>query len=67
MNAEDTEFAKFEGKITDAKNVIAWDPRRAGLDMAFNLKGSYAAKDSGPSSGSSITVNVLVMGEKEEK
>ena len=67
LNAETTEFAKFEGKITDEKSVIAWEPRKAGLDMAFNLKGSYAAKDSGPSSGSNITVNVLVMGEKEEK
>lgn len=65
MNAEETEFAKFEGKITDSTNVIAWEPRKAGLDMAFNLKGSYAAKESGVAA-SPITVNVLVMGEKSE-
>lgn len=66
LNAEDTEFAKFEGKITDERNVIAWDPRRAGLDMAFNLRGSYAAKESAQS-GSSITVNVLVMSDPKDE
>lgn len=44
MNAEDTEFAKFKGNISDERNVIAWGPRATGLDMAFNLKGSYAPK-----------------------
>jgi hypothetical protein len=64
MNAEETEFAKFEGKITDERNVIAWEPRKSGLDMAFNLKGSYAASQSnGPANGSHITVNVLMMAE----
>lgn len=64
LNAENTEFAKFEGKITDERNVTAWEPRKAGLDMAFNLKGLYAAKDSTAGS-SSITVNVLVMPDRE--
>lgn len=40
--ATDTEFAKFEGKITDREDVIAWGERRGYLDMAFKLKGSYA-------------------------
>lgn len=44
MRAEETEFAKYEGKITDERNVIAWSHRATGLDMAFNLKGSYAPK-----------------------
>lgn len=44
LEAEQTEFAKFEGKITDSVDVVAWTPRLAALDMAFNLHGSYAAK-----------------------
>jgi len=47
LEAEETEFAKFEGQITDEKNVIAWGPRLTALDMAFNLKGSYAPKSEG--------------------
>jgi hypothetical protein len=43
MNAHETVFAKFEGKITDSRKVIAWGPRKDGLDLAFRLKGSYAA------------------------
>jgi len=46
LEAEETEFAKFEGKITDRVNVIAWGPRLQALDMLFNLKGSYAPKAS---------------------
>lgn len=65
LSAEQTEFAKFEGKITDQKQVVAWEPRRAGLDMAFNLRGSYAGKQQNIEKGASITVNVLIMGEQE--
>ena len=45
LEAEETEFAKFQGQITDSRNVIAWGPRAQALDMAFNLKGSYAPKE----------------------
>lgn len=45
LDAEETEFAKFEGRITDSRNVIAWGPRLQALDIAFNLKGSYPRKD----------------------
>jgi len=44
LEAEETEFAKFEGRITDERNVVAWGPRLTALDLAFNLKGSYAPK-----------------------
>jgi hypothetical protein len=42
LEAEETEFAKFEGKITDRVNVVAWGPRLTALDMLYKLKGSYA-------------------------
>ena len=45
LEAQETEFAKFEGQITDSRDVIAWGPRAQGLEMAFNLKGSYAPKE----------------------
>jgi len=42
LEAKETEFAKFEGKITDSVDVIAWGPRLTALDIAFKLKGAYA-------------------------
>ncbi len=56
MVAEETEFAKFEGRITDERNVIAWGPRKEGLDMAFKLKGSYA-KDTDTSIDVAVNLN----------
>lgn len=44
LEAKETEFAKFEGKITDSQDVIAWGERRGYLDLAFKLKGSYAVE-----------------------
>jgi hypothetical protein len=63
LEAENTEFAKFEGKITDERNVAAWRERSVGLDMCFNLKGSYAPKQAVTSgeSSSNITVNVMIL------
>jgi hypothetical protein len=42
LEATETEFAKYEGKITDSCDVVAWGPRKEFLDMTFRLKGSYA-------------------------
>ena len=46
LEANETTFAKFQGKITDSKDCISWGPRLNALDVAFNLKGSYAPKAS---------------------
>lgn len=67
LKAEETEFAKHEGKITDQINVTAWGPRSTALDMAFRLKGSYAPKESIGYSGGQITVNVLQVGEGSKR
>lgn len=48
LEAQETEFAKFEGRITDQRDVVAWGPRLTALDIAFNLKGSYAPKGNQP-------------------
>jgi hypothetical protein len=59
LKAEETEFAKFEGRITDQRNVVAWGPRLQALDIAFNLKGSYAPKVAAGSS-TAIAIKVIV-------
>lgn len=58
LNAEETEFAKFEGRITDERNVVAWGPRKEGLDIAFRLKGSYAPKSADELDAANITINL---------
>jgi hypothetical protein len=55
MNAEETKFFQFQGSVVSQENVIAWGPRKEGLDMAFKLKGSYAAKED-PNSGGGVGV-----------
>lgn len=44
LKATETKFFQKDGVVTDIRDVIAWGPRSTGLDMAFNLKGSYAPK-----------------------
>lgn len=39
LDATETIFAKFEGRITDSVNVIAWGERRMYADLAAELKG----------------------------
>ncbi len=43
MNAKETGFAKFEGKITDARSLIAWGPR-PGTRYVFQAAGIICAK-----------------------
>jgi phage terminase small subunit len=57
LEAMETEFAKFEGKITDSIDVIAWSPRLTALDMAFNLRGSYAQKEDLNVNGPIVIIN----------
>ncbi len=42
LNAHETIFAKYEGKIMDQVDVIAWDVRHKYLDTVFKLTGDYA-------------------------
>lgn len=48
LQATETKFAQFEGQFSDEKEVLAWGPRLTALDIAFNLKGSYAPKGNQP-------------------
>ena len=45
LEAYETKFAQKDGIFTDEREVIAWGPRLTALDMAFNLRGSYAPKN----------------------
>ena len=63
LQAEETEFAKFEGKITDSQNVVAWGPRLTALDLAFKLKGSYApAKTTADVNVNDVRVSIVRIG-----
>lgn len=58
LEAMETEFAKFEGRISDRVDVISWGPRLQALDMLFKLKGSYAPKEITGENGESLRVIV---------
>jgi hypothetical protein len=59
LEAMETEFAKFEGRITDQKDVVSWGPRLQALDMLFKLKGSYAPKEITGEGGNPIPVQLI--------
>jgi phage terminase small subunit len=42
LEAKETKFFSHEGLVTEAREVVAWGPRRAFLDMALKVKGLYA-------------------------
>jgi len=44
LNATRTVFVKHEGKVTDDREVIAWGPRIASLDLAFRIRGMYKSE-----------------------
>lgn len=44
LDATETKASVFEGGFVYSKPLVAWGPRLNALDIAFNLKGSYAPK-----------------------
>jgi hypothetical protein len=44
MDAQETVFAKFEGRITDSKQVVSFSERRAYTEMAAKF-GNFIPKD----------------------
>lgn len=44
IDAMETVFAKFEGRITDSKDVVAWSERRAYAELAAQYGGHYTPK-----------------------
>lgn len=45
LDALETKFFQKEGNVTETRDVVAWDVRLRALDMAFKLRGSYAATE----------------------
>jgi len=41
LEAMETKFFAHEGEVVTERDVVAWEPRKAFLDMAFKLKGAY--------------------------
>lgn len=62
LSAMETEFCKFEGQITQEKDVIAWGPRLTALDMAFKLVGSYAPREFAGPENTPLFPNVIDTG-----
>ena len=56
LNAKETKFFAHEGIVTDSRTVVAWGDRRAYLDIANRLRGSYPKE--GAPNGSGITINL---------
>ena len=57
LEANETKFAQKDGLFTDEREVTAWGPRLTALDMAFNLRGSYAPKE--PAGQTNVQVVVM--------
>lgn len=61
LGAEETVFAKFEGKITDERNVTAWGERRAYAELVCKIK-RITGQEEAPASFPDITVNIIHVG-----
>ena len=44
LDALDNEFAKFKGRITDERALIAWSERRLYIELAAKLAGYYVER-----------------------
>jgi hypothetical protein len=64
LNAMETEFAKFQGTITDSRDVIAWGTRLQALELAAKMRGTIGGDKQPVNVG--IAVNVLHTGGEEE-
>lgn len=59
MLATDTEFAKFEGEITDSVEVIAWDTRLRAIELAARFGGYLAPKEFTGADGEALFPDVI--------
>ena len=59
LNAEKTEFAKFEGKITDALNVNDNGTRLSALDIAAKMRGMYSDSSDRKPEGIAIQIQCI--------
>jgi hypothetical protein len=66
LEAEETKFFQKDGIVVERYNVIAWGPRKEGLDIAFRLKGSYAPKSADEIEAGNITINIAAMPRRGE-
>jgi len=62
MLATDTEFAKFEGEITDSEEVIAWDTRLRAIELAARFGGYLAPKELTGLDGAALFPDVIDTG-----
>ncbi|SRR6266705_5264353 len=60
IEATETKFFQKDGKIEDEVEVVAWGPRKDGLDMAFKLRGDYAAVEKNGDAVVNVQINTNV-------
>ena len=65
LDAMETEFAKFKGKIMDSADVIAWGPRLQALEMTLKLLNAYPREDAEKNAG--VTFNVVISAPRPHK
>ena len=65
LDAMQTEFAKFKGKIMDSADVIAWGPRLQALEMTLKLLNAYPREDAEKNAG--VTFNVVISAPRPHK
>lgn len=66
LDAQETVFAKFEGKITDSRDVIAWGERRAYAEMICKIKRVITPENELPRELPAIQVNIVHIGASPE-
>ena len=65
LDAMQTEFAKFQGRIMDSRDVVAWGPRLQTLDMTLKLLNAYPREDTERNAG--VTFNVVISAPRPTK
>lgn len=59
LGACETEFAKFEGEITDSEEVIAWGARLQAIELVGRLGGYFAPKEFTGADGEALFPDVI--------
>jgi hypothetical protein len=59
LKAEETEFCKFEGKIGETRQVVAWGPRLHAIEIVNNMAGYNAPKELTGEGGAPLFPDVI--------
>ncbi len=66
LEAQETKFFQFEGRVTDSKEVINWTARHNYAKLAAEFGGYVESGSQNATAGAQIEVNVRFVGSKNE-